>query len=340
MGGFEKPRRQIKQDPGSTETDNPGELMDTIEEMFLPDQQPPPAQQNQLAPTDGNRQIPLTRTTKTGKVQELVVPKIPKSGDPIRGLAGQPPYNVIDEILNKPVNITAAQLLNISDTAVKLMAFSLQRCTPRYRVKKTRRLPTNEDNAIDDALITNAVAKAATTPPVITSRAHDDDGESQPVMITAWVNDLRMPKTLLDGGSMVELISRSLVKKMSPRPLIFRDGHLRVCLANDDLTTLTEYFKILVNVEGVEAMIKAWLVDVEVYDLLLGIPWMRQVRLSQSYADGKVTVRGQNSLPIEVPTKLSPIQIDLPEVELEPEEDMTADELCQQLLEDSGNGML
>lgn len=76
MGGFEKPRRQIKQDPGSTETDNPGELMDTIEEMFLPGQQPPPAQQNQLAPTDGNRQIPLTRTTKTGKVQELVVPKI------------------------------------------------------------------------------------------------------------------------------------------------------------------------------------------------------------------------------------------------------------------------
>ena len=31
------------------ETDNPGGLMDTIEEMFLPDQQPPPAQQNQQA---------------------------------------------------------------------------------------------------------------------------------------------------------------------------------------------------------------------------------------------------------------------------------------------------
>lgn len=159
-------------------------------------------------------------------------------------------------------------------------------------------------------------------------------------MITAWINDLQMPKTLLDGGSMVELISRSLVKKMSPRPLIFRDGHLRVSLPNDDLTTLTEYVKIRVNVEGVEAMVKAWLVNVEVYDLLLGIPWMRRVRLSQSYADGKVTVRGRNHLPTEVPTKLLPIQINLPEVELEPDEDMTADGLCQQLLEDSGNEML
>ncbi len=139
---------------------------------------------------------------------------------------------------------------------------------------------------------------------------------------------------------MVELISRSLINKMNPRPLIFRDGHLRVSLANDDLTTLTEYVKIRVNVEGVEAAIKAWLVDVEVYDLLLGIPWMRRVRLSQSYADGKVTVRGRDSVAIEVPTKLSPIQIDLPEVELEPEEYTTADELCQQLLDGSENEML
>lgn len=245
-----------------SETDNSGELMDTIKEMFLPEQQPPLAQQKEAPPIDGNRQVTLTRNTKTGKIQELVVPKIPKSGDSIRGLAGQPPDNVIDEIFKKPVNITAGQLFIISDTAVKQMAFSLKRCIPRYRVKKIRKLPTNEDDAIDDALITNTAVKAVTTPLIITSRAHDDDGKRQPLMITAWVNDLRVPKTLLDGGSMVALISRTLVKKMSPRPLIFRDGLLRVSLANDDLTTLTEYVKIQVNVEGVEAMVKAWLVDV------------------------------------------------------------------------------
>lgn len=137
-----------------------------------------------------------------------------------------------------------------------------------------------------------------------------------------------MSKTLLDGDFIVELISWSLVKKMSPRPLIFQDRQLRVSLANDNLTTLTEYVKIQVNMEGVDAMIKAWLDDIEVYDLLLGILWMRQVQLSQSYTNAKVTVCGQNSLPIEVSTKLLLIQIDLPGVELEPKEDMTADKLC------------
>lgn len=75
----------------------------------------------------------------------------------------------------------------------------------------------------------------------------------------------------------------------------------------------------------------------EVYDPLLGIPWMRRVRLNQSYADGKVTVCGQNPLPTKISTKLSLIQIDLPDVELEPDEDMTADQVIQQLLEDSEN---
>lgn len=90
------------------------------------------------------------------------MPKTLKSGDPIRGLAGQPSYyHVIDEILNRPVSITAGQLFKISETAVKQMAFSLQRCMPRYRVRKTRKLPTHEDDVIDDALITSHAIKAS-----------------------------------------------------------------------------------------------------------------------------------------------------------------------------------
>ncbi len=61
-----------------------------------------------------------------------MVPKIPKTGDPIRGLADQPLYNVVDQIFNQSVNITIGQLFNLSDTAVKNMAFTLQRCTPHY----------------------------------------------------------------------------------------------------------------------------------------------------------------------------------------------------------------
>ncbi len=106
-------------------TDNSEKLMDTVEEMFQPERQVPLVQTQPLIPIDDNCQIPLICTTKTRKVQELVVSKISKTGDPIRGLAGQPPYNIVDQILNQPVNITAGQLFKLLDIAVKQMAFSL-----------------------------------------------------------------------------------------------------------------------------------------------------------------------------------------------------------------------
>lgn len=67
---------------------------------------------------------------------------------------------------------------------------------------------------------------------------------------------------------------------------------------------------------------------------------MRRVRLSQSYWDGKVTISGKDSSVMEVPTRLSPIKIELPDVELIEDEDCSADEACQQLIEDAENAML
>ena len=54
-------------------------------------------------------QVPQTRITRTGRVHELVIPKVPKTSDPIRGLGSQSaPFDVVNEIFNHPVNITAA----------------------------------------------------------------------------------------------------------------------------------------------------------------------------------------------------------------------------------------
>lgn len=73
------------------------------------------------------------------------------------------------------------------------------------------------------------------------------------------------------GESLVELLSKRLVHKTKPQPVIQNDGCIQVSLANDSVTTLDEYVVIPINVEGVEAVMKAWLVDDEVYDLLLGL---------------------------------------------------------------------
>ena len=111
----------------------------------------------------------------------------------------------------------------------------------------------------------------AVLPPPITVYVYDDDGKSTPLMITAWVGDNRFTKALLDGGSLVELISRKKLNKIIPPPVVHNDGYIRVSLANDTLDTLTRYAKLPINVQGVEALIKVWVVNVEVYDILLGL---------------------------------------------------------------------
>ena len=40
-------------------------------------------------------------------------------------------------------------------------------------------------------------------------------------MVASWVRNVCLEKTLLDGGSLVELINRKLVARMKPRPKIF-----------------------------------------------------------------------------------------------------------------------
>lgn len=48
----------------------------------------------------------------------------------------------------------------------------------------------NDEAIIDSLLVSNAVAKVSSDLPVITSWAYENDDKSQPIMITAWVNDL------------------------------------------------------------------------------------------------------------------------------------------------------
>lgn len=81
---------------------------------------------------------------------------------------------------------------------------------------------------------------------------------------------------------------------MKPAPRIHSDGHLRVCLATDVISTLTNYTHLPVNVKGVQAFVRAWVVDNQVYDLLLGISWMRRVAFCPEYGTGKVVSKGHD----------------------------------------------
>lgn len=227
----------------------------------------------------GNQRLTLTRTTKTCKIQELVQSQGPKKSDPIRALAGKSRFN-LDKILGLPLEITVGEMLDSSDTTVKELAYQMQRSTPRYRVKRSKPVETTRTSKVQ--------SNAILYPPPVTAQAYDDDGLSEPLMITSWIQGL------LDGGSLVELLNRKLIHKIRLTPRIFRDEQIKVSLANDMITTLNEYITIPVNVSGIEAVVKAWLVDVGVYDLLLGVAWMRRANCTQQYGEGRVTIMGKN----------------------------------------------
>ncbi|MCJ1346904.1 hypothetical protein MMC31_005124 [Peltigera leucophlebia] len=247
--------------------------------------------------TSANPRLPQTRTTKTGRVQELVVPKIPKKADSIRAMTGSERFD-IKKIFDLPLEVTVREFLDRSDSTIREMAYNMQRSTPRYRVKKSKVIRDEEEE-------NHAV----------------NDGMSLPLMISSWVLNQHLSRTLLDGGSLVELLSKRFIHKMKPRPTIQRDGRIRVSLANDSVTTLDEYVVIPINVEGVEAVIKAWLVDVEVYDLLLGITWMRRANCTQMFGEGKITIKGNDKEIRTVPAKIYPMEVKLPVVEYDEELD-------------------
>jgi hypothetical protein len=138
----------------------------------------------------------------------------------------------------------------------------------------------------------------------------------------------------------MKLLNRKVYNKMKSKPRIRTDGYIRISLANDFVTTLREYVLVSVNVEGIEAVIKAWLIDVEVYDLLLRVSWLRRVHCNQKYGQGKITVMGDDMTVREVPAQLMPVSTNLPVVELDEDDDWTADEACQHLLEEQEKAQL
>ena len=80
---------------------------------------------------------PITRTAKTGKVQELVQLQVPKLGDPIREMAGRTRFGV-KKILDLPVEVTLGEFLDRSNVTIKELAYNMQKTTPRYRIRKVK----------------------------------------------------------------------------------------------------------------------------------------------------------------------------------------------------------
>ena len=197
-------------------------------------------------------QTPNTRISKTDKIQKLITANPPKRSDPIKKILDN--LRLTNQrILSNPITLTLDELLDSSNNLVKNMTFSMQRATPRYRIRKSTKPVVPNQTETSEALMITAVA---TVPPPITTQTYDDDEQNQPIIIVSWIKTFKLLKILLNEKSLIKLIARRVIRRMRPQSQIYNNNHIKVFLIIDKIDVLTEYVKISINVENVETSIK------------------------------------------------------------------------------------
>ncbi len=220
--------------------------------------------------------------------RELVPTRPPKISPPIPAIKGEERFS-INKALDQEVTLSLKQLLDMSQTVRKEMAFALQSSAPRYRRKK---VPKATQSAV------GAVGQLATAvqPPIVSTKAHQDDNKASLFFVTAWIDKLPIKNTMVDGGAMVDLISSNVVSQLPDTP-IRRDDSMKIILANDKRMTLDAYVVVYVNVAGVMAAVKASVMpDAQGYGMLLGLRWLRRVRSSIEYGSKAITISGTDNV--------------------------------------------
>ena len=82
---------------------------------------------------------------------------------------------------------------------------------------------------------------------------------------------MKLSKTLIDEKSMMKLISRQKFLIMKFAFFVRTNDHFRINLITNHVETFTNYIVFFVNVEKIKIVIKTYIVNNQIYDLLLSI---------------------------------------------------------------------
>jgi hypothetical protein len=116
----------------------------------------------------------------------------------------------------------------------------------------------------------------------------------QCLYITAWINGRSLPRTLVDSGAVVDLISPKAVQKIKAKPRPITEEPWGIRLASDDLVEIRECVDIPVNVEGIKMLVTAYITGNGVtYDLLLSRRWLHGVGAREDFKRETFTIEGE-----------------------------------------------
>lgn len=100
----------------------------------------------------------------------------------------------------------------------------------------------------------------------------------------------------MDSGSVVELISKKLVNRLSLETYLMEE-EWTLQLADDGYVQVQEYAWVPVNAAGVKAVVKAFILgDGLVYGLLLSKRWMHRVRAIEDHGAATLTIEGTDAI--------------------------------------------
>ena len=99
-----------------------------------------------------------------------------------------------------------------------------------------------------------------------------------------------MKKTLADTGAVVELINPKSVTALNLQ-VFEMDKEWTLQLADDQLAKAKQYIWLPINVAGIVAVVRAFILDIEdIYDILLSNGWMRRVRAIEDHGENTLII--------------------------------------------------
>jgi hypothetical protein len=199
---------------------------------------------------------------------------------PIRMMKNETKYDLECILRDIVPKISLPQLLDISPGSRQELKDLLQSTIPRLRKKR-------------------AIPLAAFGAPVVTAMAADDKDVSC-LYIDSYVNGYKVDLTLVDGGAQIELVSEAVIKAIQCKTYSCKDTAMR--LANDSVVPLPCYAWLDINVSGVLARVKAYVMPIEMsFLMLLSRRRLARVQAIEDHSNNVLQIKGVDGVVHIVP---------------------------------------
>ncbi|KAH0541590.1 hypothetical protein FGG08_003938 [Glutinoglossum americanum] len=273
--------------------------IDSQQTLGRSQQQNPPREERSFEPQQRNAGIVREQTVE--ERPPTPVPAAPtrrKSYElpaPTKRVVGQERYTSA-YILKGNVTMPTDIFLDMSPAARRILANDLRGTATRRRKPQSSPRP---EPPVEPVVTATATSLAE---PVLTHIVPTKKEILKCLYIIVWINGRPLPRTLVDSGANLDLISPDALRKIRVTPKPMEGKKYGIRMASDELVVVKEYAHLQVNVAGVGTCITAYVTGHGVgYDLLLSRRWIGNVDAIEQYQKRRFTIGGKDGQRIEVP---------------------------------------